>query len=204
MIYVSECGLFGSFTWNSRKYGGITVVVDFFFIKKIGVFLLSLCLPPFFDPSPDSTTSSLLVKLATLSPLVVPDGILGLGARGAVALEDGQLDSVVALRGAVDVVVVPDLVEDGASGVVGAATGLGLVVPGTAAADKGELAEAGGQRVLDVGEGVGGLVGGGDGRLLEPRVRGDIAVEGDGGLEILVEISVAAGLAALNFSYILD
>lgn len=143
-------------------------------------------------------TSYLL--LAALGPLIVPDGVLGLcaGRQATAGRIRSQLLSLRLLRAAVDVVVVPHLAEDGAPVILGALAGLGLVVPGAGAPEEGDEAELLGEGLLDLGEGVGRLVGGLDVGLGEPLEGGEGALELDDGLEELEEVAVLRRLWALN------
>lgn len=70
---------------------------------------------------------------------------------------------MIPLRRAVHMIIVPNLAQLRAAVVVGSSTGLGLVILGPRASEVGNDAVAVGQRILDVGERVGGRVGGLDG-----------------------------------------
>lgn len=137
-----------------------------------------------------------LSSLATSSTLIVPDSTGSLCARRhrAASNVSGDSQALVALRRAIDVVVVPDLVELSAAVVERSLAGLGLVVLGAAAADEGDGAVSKGQGILDVGEGVGGGVGRADVGGGEPAPGGEDLVVGDDGLEELEEVVVLVGL----------
>lgn len=137
-----------------------------------------------------------LSSLAASGTLIVPDGTGSLCARRHRAASNVSRDSqaLVALRRAIDVVVVPHLVELSAAIVERSLAGLGLVVLGATAADEGDGAVSMGQSSLDVGEGVGGGVGRADVGGRQPAPGREDLVVGDDGLEELEEVVVLVGL----------
>lgn len=102
-----------------------------------------------------------------------------------------------ALDPAVDVVVVPDLGQDRVPVVQAAPAGLGGVVARAGAPDVGDLAEAAGERGLQVRERVVARVGGADAGGAEPAPGGQGVVVGQGGLEEVDDLLVLDVLRAV-------
>lgn len=136
------------------------------------------------------------LDLTALRPLIVPNRALRLRTCRQEALGSGS-HALAPLRGAVHMVVVPDLAELRAAAISRALARVGLVVLGTLAADEGQDAEAVRQRRLDVRQRVGRAVGGPDGGRGEPAPGGQGSVERDDGLEKVEEVGVLGALGTL-------
>lgn len=165
-------------------------------MDRVVFFIISfsiLCIPILHVSDP------ILFRLTARGALIIPDSAwcLSTACQRTAGNISGHSQGLVSLRSAIDVVVVPHLVKLRAAIIMRSLAGLGLVVPGAAAANVGNDAVAVGQRGLDVGKRVRGSVGRMDVGVGEPAPGGEGLVVGDDGLEELEEVVVFAGLGSL-------
>lgn len=166
-------------------------------MDRVIIFFISFSIylvPSFLTPSP------ILFRLAAWSTLIIPDGArrLGTTCQRTAGNISRHSQGLVPLGSAIDVVVIPHLVQLRAAVVTRPLAGLCLVVLGTATAEIGNDAVLAGQRSLNVGKRVGGPVGGVDVGGGEPAPGGEGLVVGDDGLEELKEVVVFAGFGSLQ------
>lgn len=145
------------------------------------------------------TPSPVLFRLTTRSALIIPNGARSLGTtcQRTTGNISRHSQGLVLLGSAIDVIVVPHLVQLRAPVVTRTLAGFCLVVLGTAAAEVGNYAVLAGQRGLNVRKCVGGPVGGVDVGGGEPAPGGEGLVVGNDGLVELEEVVVFAGLGSL-------
>lgn len=137
--------------------------------------------------------------LTVLGALVVPDGLVSLGASGQEVTSSSGRQSlgVNALGSAVDGVIVPDFAELSASVIEGALAGSSLVVTRSGAAKEWEVSKLLGQDTLDIREGVGGRVGGANAGISQPAPGGHLTEVVDDRLEELEKIGILGSLRTL-------